>query len=128
MILNIILLLVLLSFESTIGLPIFFLYLSHKIISRRKTREQVFGIFIMAFFLAIFYSLSWPLLALLIFAFHLIWQKLPRTKFFWKLLSFILLNIFIFFLGNLQQNYFYLIHFLAFALYFYKTNLKNYAS
>lgn len=127
MILNIILILVLLSFESTVGLPIFFIYLSYKFINRRKAQEQVFGLFIMAFFLAIFYSLSWPLLALLIFVFHLIWQKLPRTKFLLKLLSFILLNLAIFLLGHLQLNYFYLIHFLAFILYFYKTNLKNYA-
>lgn len=128
MILNIVLLLILLSFESTIGLPIFFIHLSHKVISRYKVNKQVTGLFIMAFFLAIFYSLSWPLLALLVFTFHLIWQKLPRSKFFWKLLAFVLLNMLIFFLGNLQQNYFYLIHFLVFAWYFYKTQLKNYAS
>lgn len=128
MILNIALLLVLLSFESTIGLPIFFLYLSHRVINRYKAQEQVFGLFIMAFFLAIFYALSWSLLSLLIFVFHLIWHSLTKAKFFLKLLSFILLNLAIFLIGRLQLNYFYLIHLLAFAWYFYKTNLKNYAS
>lgn len=127
MILNIILLLVLLSLESTVGLPIFFIYLSYKLVSRRSKQEQIFGLLIMAFCLAIFYSLPWPLMALLIFIFHFPWQNLSTKKFILKSLSLILLNLAIFLLGNLQLNYFYLIHFLVFALYFYKTKLKHYA-
>lgn len=127
MIINVLLLSVLLSLEATVGLPVFFIYLAHKLISRRRTQELVFGLFIMAFFLAIFYSLSWPLMVLLLFIFHLVWEKLPANKFFGKLFSFVLLNLAIFILGRLQLNYFYLIHVLLFVLYFYKANFKHYA-
>jgi len=128
MILNIILLLIVLSLESTIGLPIFFVYLTYRLISRRKEREQVIALFVMSLLLAIFYSISWPLLSLLVFIFHLAWQKFTNSKPFGKLLVFVLFNLLIFAFGRLQLNYFYIIHFLAFLFYFYKANFKNYAA
>ena len=117
MILNVVLLLILLSLEATLGLTIFFIYLSHRLISRRKTQEQILAVFVIALLLAIFYSLSWPLMATLVFVFYLLWQKLPTKTLFWQLFIFILLNLAIFALGRLQLNYFYLIHLFIFEVY-----------
>jgi len=128
MILHIILLLLVLSLEATIGLPIFFIYLSYKLISHRQEQFKILALFVISLLLAIFYSLSWPLLALLVFVFHLIWQNLISPNFLWKVLSFALFNLAIFVVGKLQFNYFYFIHIVIFAFYFYKTNLKHYAS
>lgn len=128
MILNIILLLIILSLESTIGLPVFFIFLSYKLISHRQERLQIVALFMMALLLAIFYSLSWSLLSLLIFVFHLVWQRSNVNQPLLKLFGFLLLNLFIFFLANLQLNYFYLMHLPVFIIYFYKTSFKKYAS
>lgn len=128
MILNIFLLLIVLSVEATIGLPVFFIYLSYQLIIRRKEKIKISALFVISLLLAIFYSLSWPWIALLGFIFYLIWQELPETKIFWKLLSFVVFNLAIFILGRLQFNYFYFFHILGFAFYFYKANFKNYAA
>jgi hypothetical protein len=128
MIFNILLLLIVLSLEATIGLPIFFIYLSYQLVIRRKEKIKISALFIISLLLAIFYSLSWPWLALLNFIFYLVWQEISETKLFWKLLSFFVLNLAIFILGKLQFNYFYFVHILIFVFYFYKANFKNYAA
>ena len=128
MILNIFLLLIVLSVEATLGLPVFFIYLSYQLIIRRKEKIQISALFVISLLLAIFYSLSWPWVALLSFIFYLVWKELPETKFFWKLFSFLVLNLAIFIFGKLQFNYFYFIHIFGFGFYFYKANFKNYAA
>lgn len=127
MILNILLLLIILSVEATIGLPIFFIYLFHQLIIRFQEKTQILALFIISFLLAIFYSLSWPWIALLNFIFYLIWKEFPETKILGKLIGFFTLNLIIFIFGKLQFNYFYFIHFLGFVFYFYKANFKKYA-
>ena len=127
MIINAIFLLIILSLESTIGLPVFFLYLSYSLISRRSDKFALLALIMTALFLAIFYSLSWPLLAFFLLIFHLISQKFAN-KIFLELFVFVCLNLLIFKLGNLQLNYFYLVHLPAFLFYFYKSNFKKYAS
>lgn len=125
MIIYIFLLVVVLSLEATIGLPIFFLYLSYRLISRRSDRYIFLSLFLMALLLAIFYSLSWPVVILLLLFFHILNQKLLGKPLF-GLFLFIVLNLFIFKLANLQLNYFYLIQLPFFLFYFYKINFKKY--
>ncbi len=127
MILNSVLLLIILSIEATFGLPIFFIYLSYRLIARRQEKILIPALFAIALFLAIFYSLSWPLLTLLLLIFHSSWQKFAKDRIIWKLMSFGLLNLAIFILGKLQLNFFYFFHLLIFGFYFYKANLKHYA-
>jgi len=127
MLIYIFLLLIILSLEATIGLPIFFLYLSYNFISRRGQKFLLSALFVMAFVLSIFYSLSWPMMAFLLLFFHLFYQKLVG-KIFWQFLLFCLLNLIIAKMANLQFNFFYLFHLPAFLFYFYKVNFKNYAA
>ena len=127
MVINILLLLIVLSLESTIGLPVFFLYLAYGLISRRSDKFILLALIITAFFLAIFYSFSWPLLAFFLLIFHLASQKFASNLFL-ELFLFICLNLLIFKIGQLQLNYFYLVHLPAFLFYFYKSNFKKYAS
>jgi len=127
MIISAVFLLIILSLESTIGLPIFFLYLSYSLISRRSDKFALLALIVIAFFLAIFYSLSWPLLTFLLLIFHLASKKFA-DKLFWESFIFVCLNLLIFKLGNLQLNYFYLVHLPVFFFYFYKSNFKKYAS
>ena len=127
MILNSVLLLIILSIEATFGLPIFFVYLSYRLIARRQGKILIPALFVIALLLAIFYSLSWPFLTLLLFLFNFSWQKFAKDKVFWKLISFIALNFIIFILAKIQLNFFYFFHLLIFGFYFYKANLKHYA-
>ena len=127
MIINIFLLLLVLSLESAVGVPIFFLYLSYKLISRRSDKFILFALFLTAFLLAIFYSLSWPILIFMLLLFHISYQKLSGKPFI-QFFLFLLLNLLIFKIANLQLNYFYLLHLPVFLIYFYKANFKNYAA
>ena len=126
MIINIFFILVVLSLESTVALPIFSLYLFYNLIKRRSEKFILSSLFIASFFLAIFYSLSWPVLSLLLLIFHLIDQKfnLVLLRFF----LFIVFNLLIFQMAKLQLNYFYLVQLPAFLIYFYKANFKKYAA
>lgn len=127
MIINAVFLLIVLSLESTIGLPIFFLYLSYSLISRRSDKFAVLALIVTALFLAIFYNLSWPLLAFFLLIFHILSRKFADKLFFASFL-FVCLNLLIFKLGKLQLNYFYLVQLPIFIFYFYKNNFKKYAS
>ncbi len=120
-------LIIVLSFESVIGLPLFFLYLSYKLVSRRSNEFVLVALFVMALLLAIFYSLSWPVLALLLVLHHLLSQKFSGQKLV-QVGLFILLNSSIFLMARIQLNYFYLADLLAFLLYFYLANFKKYAA
>lgn len=120
-------LIIILSLEATVGLPVFFFYLSYKLISRRREQSTLFFLFIVALALAIFYTVSWPVLAFLLLVFHWLSQKNPDKPLL-RLVFFFTFNFTFFYLAKLQLNYFYLLHFLAFLFYFYRTKLKNYAS
>lgn len=109
-----------LSLEATVGLPLFAFYLSYRLISRRRAEFALPALLIIAFFLAIFYSVSWPLLALLLLIFHL----MPSVT--WQTLAFVLFNILLLRIANLRFNYFYLFHWSIFLLYVYQSNFKNY--
>lgn len=127
MLIYIFLLLVILSLEATIGLPVFFLYLSYNFISRRSQKFILSALFIMALLLAVFYSLSWPMMACLLLFFHLLYQKLAGQS-VWQFGLFLLLNLIIVKMANLQFNFFYLLHLPVFLFYFYKVNFKKYAA
>jgi hypothetical protein len=120
-------LIIVLSFESVTGLPLFFLYLSYKLVSRRSNEFVLIALFVMALLLAIFYSLSWPVLALLLVLYHLLSQKFFGQKLL-QVCLFILLNLSIFFMARIQLNYFYLADLVSFLLYFYLANFKKYAA
>ena len=120
-------LIIILSLEATIGLPIFFFYLSYQLISRRQEKSILFLLFILALALAIFYTVSWPVLALLLLIFHWLCQKMPDKPLL-KFLFFVSFNLIFFHLANLHLNAFYFLHCLAFLFYFYRSKLKNYAS
>lgn len=120
-------LIIILSLEATVGLPVFFFYLSYKLISRRREQSTLFFLFIVALALAIFYTVSWPVLAFLLLVFHWLSQKNPDKPLL-RLVFFFTFNFIFFYLAKLQLNYFYFLHFLAFLFYFYRTKLKNYAS
>jgi hypothetical protein len=125
MLINLIILLVILSLEATIGLPIFSLYLSYNLMSHCGNKFVLSMLFAMAFILSIFYSVSWPMMTLLLLIFHIYYQqtlKKPAAQ----ILVFILLNLLIFKLAKLQFDYFYFVHWSAFLFYFYKTSFKNY--
>lgn len=120
-------LIIILSFESVVGLPLFFLYLSYKLISRRSNEFVLVALFVMALLLAIFYSLSWPILALMLVLYHLFSQKFSGQKLL-QIGLFVLVNLSIFLMARIQLNYFYLANLLAFLLYFYFANFKKYAA
>lgn len=127
MILYILLLLLILSLESVLGLPLFFLYLSHVYFERKSEKLRLVAILISALLLAIFYHVSWPVIAILLFVYYLLSQQFGK-KILLSLLFFVLLNILFFLIAKLQFNYFYLVHLAVFAFYFYKTNFRKYAS
>lgn len=127
MILYLLLLFFILGLESTIGLPLFSIYLAYKFIVSRNNLFVLSAIFVISLFLALFYSLSWPILALVFLLFHFFNQKFAKNLLL-GFLSFILFNLFIFIFAKLQLNYFYLLHLPIFLLYFYRVNFKKYAS
>ena len=120
-------LIIVLSLESVIGLPLFFLYLSYRLVNRRSNEFVLVALFVMAFLLAIFYSLSWPILALLLVLYFFFSQKFSGQKFL-QICLFVLLNLSIFLMARIQFNYFYLTDLVAFLLYFYLANFKKYAA
>ena len=120
-------LVIVLSLESVIGLPLFFLYLSYKLVRRRSNEFVLVALFVMAILLAVFYSLSWPVLAFLLVLYHLLSQKFYGQKLV-QVCLFVLLNLSIFFMARIQLNYFYLADLVAFLLYFYLANFKKYAA
>lgn len=127
MLIQLLFLLFILGLEASFGLPVFFLYLSYKLVNRRKINFILFFIFFTSFFLAIFYSISWPVLAFLFLIFLFFHQKLSEKPVLQSIL-FLLLNLIIFNMANLQLNYFYLFHLTVFVFYFYKANFKKYAA
>lgn len=119
-------LIIILSLEATVGLPIFFLYISYKLINHRRNQSLIFLLFLIAFALAIFYTVSWPVIAGLLLILHYFAQRY-HDKPLLNLLLFFIFNTIFFHLSKLQLNYFHFFHFLAFLFYVYKTKLKNYA-
>lgn len=119
-------LIIILSLEATLGLPIFFLYLSYNLISRRRNQSILFFLFLTSFVLAIFYAVSWPVLASLLIIFHYFSQK-NHDKPLLNLLLFFIFNLSFFYLAKLQFSYFYLLHFLFFLFYLYRSKFRNYA-
>ncbi len=121
------LLLLILGLESSFGLPLFFLYLSYSFIHKYSEKYLLLSVFVTSFLLAIFYSLSWPILAaLLLFCFFI--HKKIKEKIVWQLILFVLINAVIFILAELRFNYFYLFHLPVFMFYLYKANFKKYAA
>ncbi len=121
------LLMVILSLEATVGLPIFFIYLAYSFLSRRHKNTILWYLFLLSLLLTVFYSISWSITSLLLLVFHFSNQEL-LAKPFLRLLILFLLNFLIFILANLHLNYFYLIHLPLFLFYFYKANFRNYAA
>lgn len=120
-------LIIILSFESVVGLPLFFLYLSYRLVKRRSNEFVLIALFVISLLVAIFYSLSWPTLAFLLLFYHILSQKFLRQSFLQACL-FVCLNILIFLMAKIHFNYFFLIDLVAFLFYFYLVNFKKYAS
>lgn len=131
MILNLFFLILVLSLESTLALPVFFTYWSLSFFFRYQKTRQMFILFGFSLALAIFYNLSWPLLAAGLLIFHLfysLWQKYSANNFLIKALFFTLILLTIFFLAKLHWHYFYLVQISGFLFYFYRSNFKGYAN
>jgi hypothetical protein len=126
MIFYILLFLFILSLEATVALPVFFIYLVYQFLLRQRESVRILALFLISLSLAVFYSVSWPLITFLLVLYHLCYQKL-FVNVFWQLLGLVCLQGLIFFIAHLQLNFFYLLQILLFAFYFYKTNLKRYA-
>lgn len=126
MLLQVFALLIILSLEATFGLPLFFVYLAYRLFAHRNDLLILVVLFVIAFSLAIFYSLSWPLVSLLLLLFHVA-NSFASDSIGLKLLIFIIFNVSFFFLADLNINYFYLVQMTVFAWYFYRTNFKQYA-
>ena len=122
MLINILWLLIILSFEATLGLPLFFLYLSDRLLSRYSERVALFGYFAVSLLLAIFYGLSWPSLSAALLFWYLVKTFLSGRR-IWLLLSYVLWQVGFFFMAALSWHYFYLIHILIFFCYLAKNNL-----
>lgn len=128
MIIYLIFLLLVLSIEATLGLPIFFIYWSWRLSVRYQKPQQIFALFLISLLIALFYALSWPLLALILLILYFFWQKIPTTYWLTKFILVLLFFFAFFFLAHLHFTYFYLLHFLIFCLYFYRNNFRHYAS
>lgn len=126
MIINIIWLVILIGLESTIGLPLFFLYLADRFFGRYGEKWSLFGVFILALFLAVFYALSWPVLSTLLFVWYFIRLRL-EGNYLWLFLLYISLQVIFYLTANLTWHYFYFLHFFAFTWFYFKTNLRKYA-
>lgn len=126
MLIQILWLLIILSFEATLGLPVFFLYLSGRFFERFGERAALLANFGGGLFLALFYNLSWPLASALLFAWY--FAKLALVKQPLVLLGlFIALQAILFFMANLTWHYFYLLQLAVFLWYFTKNNLRAYS-
>jgi len=127
MLTQIIWLLIILSFEATMGLPLFFMYLGDRFLGRLSERLSLFAVFGISLCLAIFYNLSWPIMSAIL----LVWYFL-RTAFTKQtpiyIITFIILQISLFFLASLTWHYFYLLHLAFFIWYLVKFNFRKYAS
>jgi len=133
--LQIILLFFLLSFESTLSVPVFSLFLAFRLLDKFNYRNEesfyyiIFGLLLMAVAIALFYQLSVSV-SLLIIAIYYFLRSLIGNKIFtknfqqWQLLQLLLftvLQLAIFFLSNLTINIFMLIQgLIIFILLFFK--------
>jgi hypothetical protein len=127
MLIQILWLLIILSFEATLGLPLFFLHLSAAILlGRLSERAALMAVFGVSLLLAIFYNLSWPLTSALLLAWY--FAKLVLVKQPLALLAlFAILQLIFFFMASLSWHYFYLLHLAIFLWYFAKNNLRTYS-
>ncbi len=119
MIIKYLLLLLLLSVEASLGLPLFAVDLFSRDLPRYQW--QLSGVLVMlgSLALAVFYQLSWPLLALLLW---LLWSK--RWWLRWPML--VVLHTYIFTQAQLNFHWLWLIHISVFCLFLYKKYLRKY--
>ena len=121
------LLIVILSVEATVGLPLFFTYLFLNRLLHLSNRHLVWHLFAAALFLAVFYSMSWPILTLFLAVLYFILEQLGN-KLWGQILVFFIFNLLFFYFAKLHLNYYYLLHLSLFGYFFYKTNFKKYAT
>lgn len=126
-ILYLLLLFLILGLESTIGLPLFTVYLAYRFFAARSNFFVLSAVFVISLFLALFYSLSWPMVTLFFLLLHFFSQRVAKNLPL-SFSAFALFNLFIFLFARLQLNYFYVVHLSIFFWYFYIINFKKYAS
>ncbi len=124
MLINILWLIILLSFEATLGLPLFFLYLASQLLDRHGERVALFGCFALGLLLSIFYGVSWPLVSVTLLVWYVA-KTFLVDRHLWLLLLYVAWQASFFFLADLNWHYFYLVHVAVFTWYFFRKNLRK---
>ena len=119
-----ILLLILLSFESSLFLPLFSIYFFWQKVKKFSVWPALLVLFLSSIFLSSFYYLPLAITSSLVFLFYFLVKS--NHKIWFSILYFILFNLYIFIVGKQGFNIFYLIHIPAFIFLVYKKEFKNY--
>lgn len=119
-----ILLLILLSLESSFLLPLFSSYLFWQRAQRFSVWQALLSLFIASVFLSSFYYLPLPITTSFLFLFYFLVKD--RKNVWLSVIFFLLFNLYIFFVGKLAFNIFYLIQIPAFIFLIYRKEFKNY--
>lgn len=119
-----ILLLILLSFESSLFLPLFSVYLFWQKVKKFSVWPALLVLFLASIFLSSFYYLPLAVTSSLVFLFYFLAKANHNILF--SILYFVIFNLYIFFVGKQGFNIFYLIHISAFIFLIYKKEFKNY--
>ena len=120
-----VLLLILLSFESSLFLPLFSIYFFWQRIKNFSVWQALLALFLASIFLSSFYYLSLAITSSLVFLFYFLAKANHNPMF--SIFYFMILNLYIFFVGKQDFNLFYLIHVAAFIFLIYKKEFKHYA-
>lgn len=130
MIISFILLLILLSFESVIALPLFFLFFVIRRAQHLSSLPRFFYLFFASFALVHFYHLSITLLLISLVIVSSLNSWIRKDKAEWQTifssLAFIGLNSYIFLAGQLSFNYFYILQGVLFVVYLFKKYFRTY--
>ena len=119
-----ILLLILLSFESSLFLPLFSVYLFWQKVKKFSVWPALLVLFLASIFLSSFYYLPLAVTSSLVFLFYFLAKANHNILF--SIFYFVIFNLYIFFVGKQGFNIFYLIHISAFIFLIYKKEFKNY--
>lgn len=119
-----ILLLILLSLESSVALPLFSIYLFWDRLKRLSTWKALLVLLIASLAVSSFYYLSIVITSTLLYLFYFFGRE--KQKIWFSIALFVIFNLYIFFVGRLSINIFYLIQIPAFVFLVYKKEFKNY--
>jgi len=130
MLLEFVLLLLLLSLESVIALPLFFLFFVLRRALKFSLWPRFLYLLLITLLLAHFYTLplTLTLVLFLLLSAALLWlkDKQPRWYLFAASLTLVLLGGYVFFSANLVFNYFYPVQLLLLLIYLFKKYWRSY--